>query len=79
MPGGVAEVPAGLTRRYWLTVRTPADARPGLYAGTVTIRPEQGGVAKIPLEFRVRNGTLDPVDIPAGPFGDQDRHPLVRR
>ena len=47
MPGGVAEVPEGLTRRYWLTVRTPADARPGLYAGTVTIRPEQGGVAKI--------------------------------
>ena len=24
---------------------------------------------QVPLEFRVRAGTLDPVDIPAGPFG----------
>ncbi len=71
MPGGLAEVPAGLTRRYWLTVRTPADARPGLYAGTVTIRPEKGGVARVPMEIRVLAGTLDPVDIPAGPFGYQ--------
>ena len=69
MPGGVADVPEGLTRRFWLTVRTPADARPGAYKGTVTIRPEKGGSAQVPLEFRVRAGTLDPVDIPAGPFG----------
>jgi len=69
MPGGVAIAPEGLTRRFWLTIRTPVDARPGLYKGTVTIRPQTGGTAQIPLEFRVRSGTLDPVDIPAGPFG----------
>ncbi len=69
MPGGVADVPEGLTRRFWMTVRTPADARPGVYKGTVTIRPEKGGPAQVPMEFRVRAGTLDPVDIPAGPFG----------
>jgi hypothetical protein len=71
MPGGAADVPEGLTRRFWLTVRTPAGAWPGLYKGTITIRPETGGMVEIPLEFRVRAGTLHPVDIPAGPFGYQ--------
>ena len=42
MPGGVADVPDGLTRRFWFTIRTPAEARPGLYKGTVTIHPEAG-------------------------------------
>lgn len=69
MPGATAEVPEGLTRRFWLTVRTPRDAHPGVYTGTITVRPEHGDVAEVPVEFRVRNGTLDPVDIPAGPFG----------
>jgi hypothetical protein len=69
MPSATAAVPAGLTRRFWLTVRTPATARPGVYKGTIAIRPEKGGTARVPLEFRVRAGTLDPVDVPAGPFG----------
>ena len=69
MPGGVVNMPQGLTRRFWMTVRTPADARPGLYQGTITIRAEKGETARVPLAFRVRSGALDPVDIPAGPFG----------
>ncbi len=68
MPGGVAEVPEGLTRRFWMTVRTPVNARAGVYKGMIAIRPEKGGPADIPMEFRVRAGTLDPVDVPAGPF-----------
>ena len=69
MPGGVVSMPRGLTRRFWLTVRTPTDARPGVYKGTIAIRPEKGETTSIPLEIRVRAGRLDPVDIPAGPFG----------
>ncbi len=69
LPSGSADVPEGLTRRFWLTIRTPPDARRGLYTGTVTIRPERGEVASLPLELRVREGVLDPVDVPAGPFG----------
>src|SRR5207237_2370637 len=46
MPGGVADAPKGLTRQFWLTVRTPPDARPGVYRGTVTIRPETWGTAR---------------------------------
>ena len=30
---------------------------------------------QVPLEFRVRAGTLDPVDIPAGPFGYRSASP----
>jgi hypothetical protein len=69
MPRGDVAMPLGLTRRFWMTVRTPADSPPGVYKGTITIRAESGSTARIPLEFRVRSGRLDPVDIPAGPFG----------
>ena len=69
MPGGTVEMPTGLTRRFWLTVQTPPDARPGDYQGTISIHAGDGRDWQVPLEFRVRAGTLDPVDIPAGPFG----------
>jgi hypothetical protein len=69
MPGGMVDMPKGLTRRFWMTVRTPADARTGVYKGMMTVRAEKGKTAAIPVEFRVRSGKLDPVDIPAGPFG----------
>jgi hypothetical protein len=69
MPGGTADVPEGLTRTFWLTVRTPIDAGPGVYKGNVTIRIQSGSTAQWPVEFRVRAGTLDSVDVPAGPFG----------
>ncbi len=68
MPSAVVEMPKDITRRFWLTVKTPATARPGVYRGTVTIRPEKGAAAAVPVAFRVRAGTLDAVDIPVGPF-----------
>lgn len=69
MPGNSVSCPREVARRFWLTVRTPADAKPGLYRGTVSVRAERGGAAEVPLEFTVRAGTLDPVDIPVGPWG----------
>ena len=69
MPGGDVEMPRGLARRFWMTVKTPASARPGLYNGILSIQTAQGETSRIPLEFRVRAGTLLPVDIPVGPFG----------
>jgi hypothetical protein len=69
MPAAAAPCPRGLTRRFWLTVRTPADAKPGLYKGMIAIQPGKGGASELPLEFTVRAGTLDPVDVPAGPWG----------
>jgi hypothetical protein len=69
MPRADAPVPEGLTRTFWLTVKVPADAPPGEYRGEVRLVAERGGRLALPLRFRVRKGTLDPVDVPAGPWG----------
>lgn len=69
MPSNTVAAPQRVTRRFWLTVKTPADVPPGLYTGELTIRPQHGETTTLPIEFRVRAGTLDPVDIPAGPWG----------
>jgi hypothetical protein len=69
IPRKRAPLPAGLTRTFWLTVKVPADARPGVYRGSVHVQSERGGEVSVPLEFTVRKGTLDAVDVPAGPFG----------
>jgi hypothetical protein len=68
VPRGTVALPKEITRTFWLTVKVPADATPGLYKGAVRLHSEHGGDVSVPLEFTVRKGTLDPVDIPAGPF-----------
>lgn len=69
MPGAAAKVPAGVTRTFWLTVRVPRDVAAGVYEGTLTLEADQGGRCALPLRFTVRKGTLDPADVPAGPWG----------
>lgn len=68
MPTNMVTVPKGVVRRFWLTIKTPGDTKPGLYRGKVEISPEQGVTSSVPIEFTVRKGSLDPVDIPAGPW-----------
>ncbi len=46
--------PSEECQRWWLTVRVPSEASPGLYAGTITLRDD--GFAEpvtVPLQFRV--------------------------
>jgi hypothetical protein len=69
MPRNSVAMPKGVTRRFWLTVKIPADAPSGVYRGTVSIAPERGQPLAVPLELTVHKGVLDPVDIPAGPWG----------
>lgn len=69
LPRATAAVPAGVTRTFWLTIQVPADAAPGSYRGEVRIAAERGDAVKLPLTLTVRKGTLDPVDVPAGPWG----------
>lgn len=69
MPGGEVELKEGVTRRFWLTIKTPPDARPGQYYGELTLHVEKGRTAHVPLVLDVCRGTLDPVDIPVGPWG----------
>jgi len=68
MPTNSVAMPKGVVRRFWLTVKVPDTAKPGLYKGSVTIAAERGGVTQVPVQLRVRKGTLEAVDVPAGPF-----------
>jgi len=69
MPRNSVAMPKGVTRRFWLRIKVPADARAGVYRGSVTIAAERGKTLSVPLELTVHKGRLDPVDIPAGPWG----------
>ena len=69
MPTGTVDAVKGMARRFWLTIRTPADVAPGLYRGTVSIRAERGGVCDVPIALSVLPGRLDAVDLPVGPWG----------
>jgi hypothetical protein len=68
-PQNAVDLPRGITRRFWLTVRVPAGTVPGVYSGAVTFAPQKGAPGRVPLRFTVRKGRLDAADIPAGPFG----------
>lgn len=69
VPRNTVALPKGVARRFWLTVRVPTSAAPGVYTGQVIFAPQQGAAQSVPLRFTVRKGALDAVDIPAGPFG----------
>ncbi|MGO8927682.1 MAG: hypothetical protein ACLQU3_12415 [Limisphaerales bacterium] len=69
MPTNIVAAPQGITRQFWITVKTPRDAKPGMYNGVLTLTSESGAAATVSLEVRVRKGILDPIDIPAGPWG----------
>jgi hypothetical protein len=71
MPRDTVVVRQGVTRRFWLTICPPPDTPPGLYRGAITVRPETGRPLDVPVEYRVYRGQLDPVDIPAGPWGHE--------
>jgi hypothetical protein len=69
LPRNTVDMPRSLTRTFWLTIRAPAGASPGVYTGQVTFTPQKGAPLRIPLRLTVRKGTLDASEIPAGPWG----------
>lgn len=65
---------AGVTHRFWLTVRVPDNAQPGLYRGTITVRDDAGGEGIVPVRLRVL-----PIDLQEDPtkiWGMYYRHPI---
>jgi len=69
VPKNSVALPKGVARRFWLAVRIPPGTAPGTYSGQVSFTPQRGSARLIPLQFTVRKGSLDAVDIPAGPWG----------
>jgi hypothetical protein len=52
-PAQPAAVPAGSSQSVWVTVKVPADAAPGLYAGTVTVKAEGLPATAVPVRLQV--------------------------
>lgn len=66
------DLTAGENARFWLTVRVPDDAPPGLYSGTVTFDCA-GGRADLPVNLRILPFKLR--EDPGKLFGIYYRHP----
>jgi hypothetical protein len=71
IPRNAIAAPKAVARRFWLTVHPPEGTAPGTYRGEFTITPEHGETARVPVSYRVYPGTLDAVDVPAGPFSHE--------
>jgi len=78
-------IPANTCRPYWLSVKVPADAAPGLYHGVVRVEGPEFSVAALPLDVEVLGWRVpDPQDfqtivaIEQSPYGvaKQYRTPL---
>jgi len=54
----VYEAHGGAVQPIWVSVRVPADAKPGDYTGTVTIRADGVEPVAVPLHVRVIDWTL---------------------
>ena len=56
-------IPANTCRPYWLSVKVPADAVPGLYTGSVRVEGPNVQAATLPLEMQVLDWKVpDPHD-----------------
>lgn len=63
------DVPARETRAIWVDVFIPREARPGLYAGTVTVSAAGAGEVAVSVRLRVRDFVLPPTPSLRSAFG----------
>ena len=61
-------VPAGVTRRFWVTVKVPEDAAAGQYTGRITVSLA-GTTRTIPVKLEVYPFKLDEADMVIGMYG----------
>jgi hypothetical protein len=61
---------SNVTRTFLLRVRTPQNAKPGTYAGHITVKPANQPEKQIPVRLTVLPFTLAEItDVAAGPWG----------
>lgn len=46
-------IPAGTNKQFWVTVKTPDKAVPGIYYGSIRLRLPSGAISKIQLQLEV--------------------------
>lgn len=68
------DIPAGVSKRWWLRVDIPEDAAPGVYRGTISIQPESAPPCELELALTVYPFKL--VDADAS-FGVWYRDPWI--
>ena len=61
VPTLTLELEKGVTFSYWLRMEVPADAKPGVYTGTLTLQCAGGKSFAAPVEFEVYPFRLEPV------------------
>ena len=71
VPRDTIDARRNVAREFWLTVHPTDDTPAGLYRGEITLTPEHGQPQRVPVEYRVYPGTLDPVDVPVGPWSHE--------
>lgn len=73
-----APAAAGITRTFYLRVKTPPDAAAGTYRGTLTVRPKAAEPRTVPLAVTVLPFALAEIDdLAVGPWGCRIRLPWL--
>ncbi|MFQ5809473.1 MAG: hypothetical protein ACE5JM_07630, partial [Armatimonadota bacterium] len=68
----------GVTRNFWIRVKPPLEAAPGVYRGTLIVKPEKSQPRQLSVAIRVLPFALDPItDVAAGPWGSGIRSPWI--
>ena len=52
-PAAAAEVKAGATQTWWITVHVPRDAPPGEYEGSILVEPAKGPAQRLRVRLQV--------------------------
>ena len=58
LPNTPRDIPAYMTQPYWIDVYVPADTRPGVYTGGISVTAAGSGSLRVPVELTVRDHTL---------------------
>jgi len=69
MPRSTAPIKKGTTVTFWLTLHTPMRVTAGSYTAKITLKSTDGQSETIPVSMRIFATPLDPLDVPAGPWG----------
>jgi hypothetical protein len=69
LPRTSAMLKKGVTTTFWLTLRTPAPVKAGLYHGKVKVAFADGKTDTLEINVRLFATKLDELDVPAGPYG----------